>query len=58
MQRQFLAIQTAEHKARIAEIDGQLAQKAAERDTISTMIAKIQQPFRRSRSGERPSLPL
>src|SRR6266436_4784615 len=40
--RRLLAIQTAEHKARIAEIDGQLAQKAAERDTISAMIAKIE----------------
>jgi hemolysin D len=40
--RRFLATQTAEHKARIAEIDGQLAQKAAERDTIRAMIAKIE----------------
>jgi len=40
--RRFLATQTAEHKARIAEIDGQLAQKAAERDTITAMIAKIE----------------
>ena len=40
--RRFLATQTAEHKARIAEIDGQLAQKVAERDTITAMIAKIE----------------
>ncbi len=40
--RRFLASQTAEHNARIAEIDGQLAQKAAERDTITAMIAKIE----------------
>lgn len=38
----MLAIQTAEHKARIAEIDGQLAQKEAERDTNAAMIAKIE----------------
>jgi hemolysin D len=40
--RRLLAIQTAEHKARIGEIDGQLAQKAAERDTIAATIAKIE----------------
>jgi hemolysin D len=40
--RRLLANQTAEHKAKIAEIDGQLAQKAAERDTIAAMIAKIE----------------
>jgi hemolysin D len=40
--RRFLATQTAEHKARIAEIDGQLAQKVAERGTIAAMIAKIE----------------
>jgi hemolysin D len=40
--RRFLASQTAEHRARIAEIDGQLAQKAAERGTITAMIAKIE----------------
>jgi hemolysin D len=40
--RRFLTTQIAEHKARIAEIDGQLAQKGAERDTITAMIAKIE----------------
>jgi len=40
--RRFLTTQTAEHKARIAEIDGQLAQKGAERGTITAMIAKIE----------------
>jgi len=40
--RRFLATQTAEHEARIAEIDGQLAQKVAERGTITAMIAKIE----------------
>jgi hemolysin D len=40
--RRFLASPTAEHNARIAEIDGQFAQKAAERDTITAMIAKIE----------------
>jgi membrane fusion protein, hemolysin D len=41
-QRRLLAAQTAEHKARIAEISGQLDQKTAERDTITAMIAKIE----------------
>jgi hemolysin D len=41
-QRRFLEIQTTEHKARIAEISGQLAQKVAERDTIVAMIAKVE----------------
>ena len=41
-QRRFLATQLAEHKARIAEIDGQLAQKAAERDTITATIKKVE----------------
>jgi hemolysin D len=40
--RRFLATQLAEHKARIAEIDGQLAQKVAERDTITAMIEKVE----------------
>jgi hypothetical protein len=33
--RRFLAIQTDEHKAKIAEIDGRPAQKMTERDTIT-----------------------
>ncbi len=41
-QRRFLATQLAEHNARIAEIDGQLAQKVAERDTITAMIEKVE----------------
>ena len=41
-QREFLAIQAAEHRARLAEIDGQLTQKAAERDTITATIAKLE----------------
>ena len=41
-QRRLLVTQLAEHKARIAEIDGQLTQKAAERDTITAMIEKIE----------------
>src|SRR5882724_1894590 len=40
--RRFLATQTAEHNARIAEIDGQLAQKVAERYTITAMIEKVE----------------
>ena len=40
--RRLLATQIAEHKARIAEIDGQFAQKVAERDTIIAMIEKIE----------------
>jgi hemolysin D len=40
--RRFLASQIAEHRARIAEIDGQLTQKAAERDTITAMIEKVE----------------
>jgi len=42
MHRRLLATQTAEHKARIAEINGQLALKVAERDTMTAMIAKIE----------------
>jgi hemolysin D len=41
MHRQFLASQTAEHAAKLAEIDRQLAQKDAERETIAAMIAKL-----------------
>src|SRR4029077_18955438 len=40
--RRFLATQTAEHQARIAEIDRQLAQKVADRSPIAARIAKIE----------------
>jgi hemolysin D len=40
--RRFLATQIAEHKARIAEIDRQIAQKFAERSTTTAMIAKLE----------------
>jgi hemolysin D len=38
---QFLASQTAEHAAKLSEIDRQLAQKDAERKTIAATIAKL-----------------
>ena len=41
MQRQLLASQTAEHAAKLAEIERQLAQKEAERETIAATIAKL-----------------
>lgn len=41
-QRQYLVTQTQEHSAKIAEIDRQIVQKRAERDTISASIAKIE----------------
>jgi hemolysin D len=41
MHRQFLASQKAEHAAKLAEIDRQLAQKDAERETIAATIAKL-----------------
>jgi hemolysin D len=41
MHRQFLASQKAEHAAKLAEIDRQLAQKDAERETIAATIAKF-----------------
>ncbi|SIO49182.1 hemolysin D [Bradyrhizobium erythrophlei] len=42
MNRQFLISQTAEQRAKIAAIDGQLSQKEAERATTAAMIAKIE----------------
>jgi hemolysin D len=42
MQREFLASQTAEQGARIAEIDHQISQKEAERATVSARIAKLE----------------
>ena len=41
MQRQFLASQVAEHKAKIAALDGQTAQKKAELGTIQATIDKL-----------------
>jgi hemolysin D len=41
MHRQFLASQKEEHAAKLAEIDRQLAQKEAERETIAETIAKF-----------------
>jgi hemolysin D len=41
-QRQFLVAQTQEHRAKIAEIDRQIAQKRAERQTTSATVAKLE----------------
>jgi membrane fusion protein, hemolysin D len=41
MQRQFLVAQVAEHKAKIASLDGQRAQKEAELGTISATVDKL-----------------
>jgi hemolysin D len=41
MYRRFLETQTAEHNAKLAEIDRQLAQKEAEGQTVSAAIAKL-----------------
>lgn len=41
-QRQFLETQTREHRAKIAEIDRQIGQKGAERNTISASVAKLE----------------
>jgi hemolysin D len=42
MQRQFLVAQITEHKAKIAALDGQKAQKEAELATISATIDKLE----------------
>ncbi len=42
MQRQFLVAQVAEHKAKIAALDGQKAQKEAELATITATINKLE----------------
>src|SRR5215471_18268161 len=42
MQQQNLLSRTSEHRSKIAALDGQLAQKAAERATAQATIAKIQ----------------
>jgi hemolysin D len=41
MQRQFLVAQVAEHRAKIASLDGQRAQKEAELGTISATVDKL-----------------
>jgi hemolysin D len=41
-ERQYLATQTAEHRAKIAALDRQMAQKEAERATSAATIAKIE----------------
>jgi membrane fusion protein, hemolysin D len=43
MQRQFLLSQTAEHRAKVAALDRQRAQKEAERGTIGATISKLVQ---------------
>ena len=42
MNREFLISQTAEQRAKLAAIDGQLSQKEAERATTAATIAKIE----------------
>jgi hemolysin D len=42
MYRQYLTSQVAEHKAKLAEIDRQLSQKEAERDTVAAGIGKLE----------------
>lgn len=42
MQRQFLQAQVSEHKAKIAALDGQRAQKEAELATISATVDKLE----------------
>src|SRR5207249_540275 len=42
MHRQYLVSQTAEQDSKLAEIDRQLSQKEAERDTIAATIEKLQ----------------
>jgi membrane fusion protein, hemolysin D len=42
MQRQFLLAQVAEHKAKIAALDGQRAQKEAELSTILATVNKLE----------------
>jgi len=40
--RQFLASQTSEQKAKLAQVDRELAQKDAERATVAAQIAKLE----------------
>ena len=48
MQRQFLAKQTEEYRAKLASLDGQRAQKEAERDTIAATIRQARSRSNRS----------
>jgi hemolysin D len=41
LHRQFLVTQASEHSAKLGEVERQLAQKEAERETISAAIAKL-----------------
>jgi hemolysin D len=43
MQRRFLLQQTNEYRAKLASLDGQRAQKEAERNTTAAMIDKLQE---------------
>jgi hemolysin D len=45
MQREFLAKQVEEHRAKLASLDRQRAQKQAERDTIAATIQKLEASF-------------
>ena len=58
MQRQFLARQTEEYRAKLSSLDRQRAQKAAERDTIAATISKLEadEPIIRQRVDIRKSL--
>ena len=42
MQQQYLLKQAEEYRAKLAALDGQRAQKAAERDTVAAMIDKLE----------------
>ena len=42
MQRQFLARQTEEYRAKLAALDRQRAQKEAESGTVAAMISKLE----------------
>jgi hemolysin D len=44
-QRRFLLTQTQENRAKIAEIDRQIAQKVAEQETTSASIAKLEATY-------------
>jgi hemolysin D len=51
MQRQFLLSQTAEHRAKVAALDRQRAQKEAERGTIGATISKLETTIQSCSSG-------
>jgi hemolysin D len=58
MQRQFLAKQTEEYRAKLASLDRQRAQKEAERDTTAALISKLEadEPIIRERVDIRKGL--